>query len=699
LRPLEASTGNTRWTPRRRTRRRASSRLASGRTSPAWTRVCAPSSRRRCGALFGAFLAAGPRDTRDTRDTPTRGEARLGVRVRRAYTETSTSVRRDWCSRRRVAFSTARVSPRIPTREPPADVFSRRARKSAELRVNVRDERADRRDARVDSVDRRRDRSVSIDEVSSMTGKPFPGRGVVVAAEEWRWVPGLMKSETRKSAGLSSKDESEKNENENVFHSDCFRASRFEARRFGDARDVEITDARFDARVDALAELEAGFREALSALSALSAAAATPSNETSSSSSKKKKKNFFAPRETRAAASKRGDEKRRKTLSALPALSAVRRSRLAFVNARVRVRVDPEDPEDAREEAGGILLKKDPGWTRKECALEARAARLAWERTSAEKKPGDGFAENDETRLEERVDARGLALTYVDAMDPTTPHCDGFADEETAGDRFGVRSAGSSADEGTREEKTSETSDVSREEKEHSPTKKNKNVVALATARSAASRVVAGWRFSGNAAAAAASVAPTRTVTCDGARCFWDPDAHFAILRVREAWAQLAEQRRRNVSGDVPETLNAEREAEVAIFPETLATTRRRTESARPVTGDGAVGGADAREGRRRGRARAPRRPLGPSRAHPAFPERFRKRSSRQSSANSDVRVSTKESNDVTFDERRKKDDLRRRRPCASSTRGSRRTSLPARAFRSPRRPSRRIRGKARARV
>jgi hypothetical protein len=35
-------------------------------------------------------------------------------------------------------------------------LFATRA-KSAELRVNVRDERADRRDARVESVDRRRD--------------------------------------------------------------------------------------------------------------------------------------------------------------------------------------------------------------------------------------------------------------------------------------------------------------------------------------------------------------------------------------------------------------------------------------------------------------------------------------------------------------------------------------------------------------
>ena len=99
-----------------------------------------------------------------------------------------------------------------------------------------------------------------------MTGGPFPGRGVVVAAEEWRWVPGRMR---KSENAFSSKDEFDEN------FGDCFRASRFEARRFGDARDVEITDARFDARVDALAELEAGFREALSALSA---AAATTSS-------------------------------------------------------------------------------------------------------------------------------------------------------------------------------------------------------------------------------------------------------------------------------------------------------------------------------------------------------------------------------------------------------------------------------------
>jgi hypothetical protein len=141
-----------------------------------------------------------------------------------------------------------------------------------------------------------------------------------------------------------------------------------------------------------------------------------------------------------------------------------------------------------------------------------------------------------------------LVLTYVDAMDPTTPLCDGFADVETAGDRS-RSGAGSSADEGTEKEKEKD---------------ERKNVVALATARSAASRVVSGSRFSGNAAAAAASVAPARTVTCDGARCLWDPDAHFALLRVRAAWAQLAEQRRRSVSGDVPKSNGCEREDVVA---------------------------------------------------------------------------------------------------------------------------------------
>ena len=66
-------------------------------------------------------------------------------------------------------------------------------------------------------------------------------------------------------------------------------------------------------------------------------------------------------------------------------------------------------------------------------------------------------------------------------------------------------------------------------------------------------------RFSGDDSVAAAEVVPTESsVTCDGARCRWDPDAHFAILRVREAWAQLAERRRRGVSGNVPEKLNAD---------------------------------------------------------------------------------------------------------------------------------------------
>ena len=62
----------------------------------------------------------------------------------------------------------------------------------------------------------------------------------------------------------------------------------------------------------------------------------------------------------------------------------------------------------------------------------------------------------------------------------------------------------------------------------------------------------------------------TRTITCGGARCRWDQDAHFALPRVRAAWAQLAEWRRRGVSGNVPENLNAI--GEDRHFPETRGT-------------------------------------------------------------------------------------------------------------------------------
>ena len=91
-------------------------------------------------------------------------------------------------------------------------------------------------------------------------------------------------------------------------------------------------------------------------------------------------------------------------------------------------------------------------------------------------------------------------------------------------------------------------------------------------------------------------MAPTESsVTCEGARCCWDPDAHFAILRVREAWAQLAERRRRGVSGNVPEKLNAF--GEDAPFSGNSGDILSGGPRPPPGVGVGPGGGANARGG------------------------------------------------------------------------------------------------------
>jgi hypothetical protein len=170
-----------------------------------------------------------------------------------------------------------------------------------------------------------------------------------------------------------------------------------------------------------------------------------------------------------------------------------------------------------------------------------------------------------------------------------------------------------------------------------------------------------------------------RTITCGGARCRWDPDAHFALPRVRAAWAEQcvfsgnarddetgdfssrpaagdgsaggagargdsvassegaasssrAEKCASKVSGKCPESFrklrkNFERRprrAAGSFFLETRATTRRVNFRLEPRLGTARqVARTRARESA--GCARAPRRPLGPRIARQKCPESVRK--------------------------------------------------------------------------
>ena len=126
----------------------------------------------------------------------------------------------------------------------------------ARLGVNVLDDRV---------AESERDSSKPSDSASSSVSESFgsfAGRGVVLHADDWVW--STVYGETNETNETETRTE-RKNVLKNSV--DCIRASRIEARRFGDARDVEIVDARADARVDALAELETRFVEAFAALS------------------------------------------------------------------------------------------------------------------------------------------------------------------------------------------------------------------------------------------------------------------------------------------------------------------------------------------------------------------------------------------------------------------------------------------------
>ena len=249
--------------------------------------------------------------------------------------------------------------------------------------------------------------------------------------------------------------------------------------------------------MDALAELETRFLETFAALSKCA-----------------RDVSFFSRGEKRDENEDDGATTTSTRFSGLARSSKLRRSRLAFVRARVRVRVDafpdarpnvcfPGGPNSAakgKENANANAIGVP-------CALELVAPRAVF---FSETRFRLADAAGTERQSEKRVDARGAALTYVDAMDPTTPQCEGFADAETTGDAPPSRVAGSSADgsgskkKGTDERKRDDPPESRREKK----TRAGETRVAVASFRWARAASVSGWRFSGDDAAAAAEVAP-----------------------------------------------------------------------------------------------------------------------------------------------------------------------------------------------
>ena len=123
--------------------------------------------------------------------------------------------------------------------------------------------------------------------------------------------------------------------------------------------------------------------------------------------------------------------------------------------ARVRVRVDafPDARPNVVFPVGSNLSAKGKEKESAEkvpCALELVAPRLVFETRKSLSEARLENADCADSRIEKRVDAFGAFLTYVDAMDPQTPQCEGFAEVETPLDApRGV--AGSSADGGTDE--------------------------------------------------------------------------------------------------------------------------------------------------------------------------------------------------------------------------------------------------------
>ena len=246
----------------------------------------------------------------------------------------------------------------------------------ARLGVNVLDDRV---------AESERDSSKpSVSESSSVSESfgSFAGRGVVLHADDWVW--STVSGETNETNETETRTE-RKNVLKNSV--DCLRASRIEARRFGDARDVEIVDARADARVDALAELETRFVEAFAALSKCA-------RDVSFGSSRERKKNKKAA-------------------------ETFRPSRLAFVRARVRVRVDafPDARPNVVFPVGSNLSangkeKENENAGKVPCALELVAPRVVFE--TRKSLIGEARLENAacaDWRIEKRVDAFGAFLT------------------------------------------------------------------------------------------------------------------------------------------------------------------------------------------------------------------------------------------------------------------------------------------------
>ena len=426
-------------------------------------------------------------------------------------------------------FGGARVRARAADSETPR--FETRA-ETVELGVNVLDDRAthgdSRREPSADDPTPDPDPTISASGSGASAFDAFAGRGVVVA-EDVRWSPTAARDETsvRRVANDHDSDDSDGR----------FRASRFEMRRFGDARDVVVVDAEADLRAEALPELEAGFHEAFAALAATVRGDAPRASDGTAAKT--------TAEWTREDDAREDEPKKAETRFGFPALAPARRSRLAFADARLRARVDatPETRGGVPLDRGGVVNDAGPR------ALVASARRLVAERHEGSRAADAGETARRGGDSETRVDARGLVLTYADAAEDRSSGRAGSSPDGGAGSAEPATLADDADDRGS-EGETTETNEARRRRGG------DENVVSLATARSASARLVVGSRFPGNSAAeAAAGVTPAQRVTCDGARCRWDPDAHFALLRVRAAWAQMAERRarreRRRVSDDV----------------------------------------------------------------------------------------------------------------------------------------------------
>ena len=208
-------------------------------------------------------------------------------------------------------------------------------------------------------------------------------------------------------------------------------------------------------------------------------------------------------------------------LAALPALSAVRRSRLAAVNARVRARgprgppSSPRTAEDAREEAGGSLSRRRRIRVQPDATVEPPPRRRA-RRVGAR---SERWARMDRR---ERFAAKNAPTREEHGAGVVDSRCDlrprPCATVSRTWKRRGVASvgAGSAATAGT---------EVKRKDERFAKTSPRWRHGAVS---GVARRI---WIAILRKRGGGASVAPARTVTCDGARCLWDPDAPSRAAR------------------------------------------------------------------------------------------------------------------------------------------------------------------------